>query len=51
MMNKNIYWADLHNHNEIGYGVGSLDRTYEIARGAGLHVYAFTPHGLWHSSF
>jgi len=42
------FWADLHNHNGIGYGKGSLDRSYEIARGGLLDVFAFTPHGLWH---
>jgi hypothetical protein len=41
-------WADLHNHNDMGYGKGSLDRSYEIARGARLDAYCFTPHGLWH---
>jgi Protein of unknown function (DUF3604) len=41
-------WADLHNHNSIGYGQGSLDRSYEIARGTLLDVYCFTPHGRWH---
>ncbi len=42
------FWADLHNHNSVGYGKGSLDRSYEIARGSLLDAYAFTPHGLWH---
>lgn len=41
------YWADLHNHNEVGYGEGSLERSYAIARGSLLDVYAFTPHGFW----
>jgi len=41
-------WGDLHNHNGIGYGKGSLERSYEIAHGCGLDVYAFTPHGHWH---
>ena len=41
-------WADLHNHNGIGYGRGSLERSYAIARGVLLDVYCFTPHGLWH---
>ncbi len=40
-------WGDIHNHNEIGYGVGSLERSYEIARGCMLDFYAFTPHGHW----
>jgi Protein of unknown function (DUF3604) len=42
-----IYWGDIHNHNEIGYGVGSLRRSYEIAEGCLLDFYAFTPHGYW----
>jgi uncharacterized protein DUF3604 len=41
-------WADLHNHNAIGYGQGALDRSFEIARGMLLDAYCFTPHGLWH---
>lgn len=41
------YWGDLHNHNGIGYGKGTLDRSYAIARGSLLDVYAFTPHGYW----
>jgi hypothetical protein len=42
------FWGDLHNHNGIGYGKGSLERSYAIARGGGLDVFAFTPHGHWH---
>lgn len=45
--NLNLYWGDVHNHNEIGYGKGSLDRSYGIAHGVGLDFYAFTPHGWW----
>ncbi len=41
-----MYWADLHNHNEIGYGKGSLQRSYALAENS-LEVYAFTPHGHW----
>ena len=41
----NLYWGDLHNHNELGYAQGSLERSYEIAR-SHLDFYAFTPHGL-----
>ena len=41
------FWGDLHNHNAIGYGKGSLERSYRIAEGSGLDVYAFTPHGNW----
>lgn len=41
-----IYWADIHNHNEVGYGKGSMERSYKIAKNS-LDVYAFTPHGYW----
>ena len=43
---ETIYWADLHNHNEVGYGRGSLARALEIAR-EHLDVFCFTPHGQW----
>ena len=43
-----LLWADLHNHNAIGYGQGSPERSYAIARGAMLDACCFTPHGLWH---
>lgn len=42
-----IYFGDLHNHNEVGYARGSLGRAYEIAR-EHLDFFAFTPHGYWH---
>lgn len=42
----NIYWADLHNHNEIGYAKGTLERTYALARNT-LDVCAFSAHGYW----
>jgi len=45
---SHLRWADIHNHNEEGYGKGSLDRSYAIAKGVGLDAYAFTPHGWWH---
>ena len=45
MPNLNLYWGELHNHNELGYAQGSLERSYEIAR-SHLDFYAFTPHGL-----
>jgi len=41
-----IFWADLHNHNAVGYGRGTLQRSYRIARNL-LDIYAFTPHGYW----
>ena len=45
MLDLNLYWGELHNHNELGYAQGSLERSYEIAR-SHLDFYAFTPHGL-----
>ena len=44
MAHKNLYWGDIHNHNEVGCGQGSLERSYQIAR-SHLDFYAFTPHG------
>jgi hypothetical protein len=46
MSGLNLYWGDLHNHNEIGYGKGSCERAYALARNA-LDFLAFTPHGWW----
>ena len=43
----NVYFGDLHNHNEVGYARGSLGRAFEIARNH-LDFFAFTPHGYWH---
>ena len=40
-----LYWGEIHNHNELGYAQGSLERSYEIAR-SHLDFYAFTPHGM-----
>ena len=39
-----LLWGDLHNHNELGYGQGSLQRSYEIAT-SHLDFFAFTAHG------
>ena len=41
-----VYWADLHNHNEVGYGRGSLERSYEIAK-TSLDIFALSAHGHW----
>jgi hypothetical protein len=38
-----LLWGDIHNHNELGYALGSLERSYDIAR-SHLDFYAFTPH-------
>lgn len=42
-----LYWADLHNHNSVGYAKGSLERSYDIAK-RHLDVFAFTAHSRWH---
>lgn len=39
-----LLWGDLHNHNEIGYAQGSLQRSYDIAA-SHLDFFCFTPHG------
>ena len=46
MSDLQLFWGDLHNHNAIGYGKGSIERSYAIARNS-LDFYAFTPHGWW----
>ena len=46
MSNYRLYWGELHNHNELGYAQGTLERSYEIAR-SHLDFYAFTPHGMF----
>ncbi len=43
----NLYWGDIHNHNEVGYAKGSLKRSYDIARGH-LDFFCFTGHSQWH---
>lgn len=42
-----LYWGDLHNHNAVGYAMGSLERSIELAR-AHLDFFAFTGHASWH---
>ena len=44
---KNIYWGDIHNHCNVGYAQGSLERAYDIAQ-SHLDFYCFTPHSQWH---
>lgn len=46
MHKTNIYWGDIHNHNEIGYGKGKMTRSFDLAENT-LDFYAFTPHGWW----
>jgi len=43
----NIYWGDIHNHGNVGYARGSLERAFEIAE-SHLDFFAFTPHSQWH---
>jgi len=45
MTENRLLWGDLHNHNQLGYAQGTLERSYEIAR-SHLDFYAFTPHGM-----
>jgi len=40
-------YGDIHNHNAHGYGVGSIERSLEIAR-THLDFFAFTGHSSWH---
>ncbi|MFW5986048.1 MAG: hypothetical protein ACOCQH_01680 [Halanaerobiales bacterium] len=42
----NLYWGDIHNHNQLGYGKGTLERAIDIAK-EHLDFFAFTPHGQW----
>ncbi len=42
-----LYWGDIHNHNEIGYAKGSLARSIDVAR-EHLDFFAFTGHASWH---
>ena len=47
MTRQPILFGDIHNHNACGYGIGSMERTIEIARGH-LDFFAFTGHSSWH---
>lgn len=42
-----ILFGDIHNHNALGYGVGSLERSIDVAHGH-LDFFAFTGHASWH---
>jgi hypothetical protein len=42
-----IVYGDIHNHNAHGYGVGSIERSLDIAR-THLDFFAFTGHSSWH---
>lgn len=42
-----ILYGDIHNHNAHGYGVGSMERSIDVAR-THLDFFAFTGHSSWH---
>ncbi|MGI9379029.1 MAG: hypothetical protein ACR2OW_05200, partial [Methyloligellaceae bacterium] len=42
-----ILFGDIHNHNALGYGIGSLERAIDIAQ-THLDFFAFTGHSSWH---
>lgn len=42
-----ILFGDIHNHNACGYGVGSMERSIDVAR-THLDFFAFTGHSSWH---
>ena len=42
-----ILYGDIHNHNAHGYGIGSIERSLEIAQ-THLDFFAFTGHSAWH---
>jgi len=45
--NMQILFGDIHNHNAYGYGIGSLERSIDIAQ-THLDFFAFTGHSSWH---
>jgi hypothetical protein len=46
-MPSSILFGDIHNHNALGYGIGSLERSIDVAR-THLDFFAFTGHSSWH---
>ncbi|NLP11813.1 hypothetical protein GX408_15545, partial [bacterium] len=42
-----VFFGDLHNHNDVGYAKGSLQRAFDIACSY-LDFFALTPHAQWH---
>jgi hypothetical protein len=44
---REILFGDIHNHNACGYGIGSLERSIDIAK-THLDFFAFTGHSSWH---
>jgi hypothetical protein len=47
MVFMQLFWGDIHNHNNMGYGVGSMTRSIEIAQER-LDFWAATPHAQVH---
>ncbi len=47
MSRYRILYGDIHNHNAHGYGVGSIERSLDVAR-THLDFFAFTGHSSWH---
>jgi len=47
MSGYRILYGDIHNHNAHGYGVGSIERSLDVAR-THLDFFAFTGHLSWH---
>ncbi|HVZ45184.1 MAG TPA: hypothetical protein VHA82_15350 [Ramlibacter sp.] len=47
MQSYRILYGDIHNHNAHGYGIGSIERSLDIAR-THLDFFAFTGHSSWH---
>ncbi|MGH7388328.1 MAG: hypothetical protein ACREM3_02560 [Candidatus Rokuibacteriota bacterium] len=46
-MTTRTLFGDIHNHNAHGYGVGSMERSIDVAR-THLDFFAFTGHSSWH---
>jgi hypothetical protein len=47
MKRHKIFYGDIHNHNAHGYGLGSIERSIDIAR-THLDFFSFTGHASWH---
>ena len=46
-MTLQTFFGDIHNHNAMGFGLGSMARSIDIAR-SHLDFFAFTGHSSWH---
>ncbi len=47
MATRRLVFGDIHNHNNHGYGTGSMERSIDVAR-THLDFFAFTGHASWH---